>query len=81
MWFPLTAVHAGLHALMRAQGARPRTLRAGGRGLHAYDKPEAQTTNLVSDLKRLFKHKAIYPAIMINFMWNFAPGGAHDTLP
>jgi MFS family permease len=43
---------------------------------HAYKEPEARHGGLVGDLKRLFKHKAIYPAILINFMWNFAPGSA-----
>lgn len=43
---------------------------------HAYDEPHARPADLLSDLKRLLKHKAIYPAILINFMWNFAPGAA-----
>jgi hypothetical protein len=43
---------------------------------HAYDEPEARTGSLREDLKRLLSHKAIYPAILINFMWNFAPGAA-----
>jgi MFS family permease len=40
----------------------------------AYDRPEARRGDLLGDLKRLVRHKAIYPAILINFMWNFAPG-------
>jgi hypothetical protein len=43
---------------------------------HTYEEPEARRGGLVGDLKRLLKHKAIYPAILINFMWNFAPGSA-----
>jgi Na+/melibiose symporter-like transporter len=43
---------------------------------HAYDAPQARRDGLVSDLKRLFKHRAIYPAILVNFLWNFAPGSA-----
>jgi predicted MFS family arabinose efflux permease len=41
---------------------------------HTYDKPQARGTNLVGDLKRLVKHRAIYPAVLICFLWNFAPG-------
>jgi Na+/melibiose symporter-like transporter len=43
---------------------------------HAYDSPEARKTNFVQDLLRLVKHRAIYPAVLINFMWNFGPGMA-----
>ena len=41
-----------------------------------YEKPRARTGDLASDLKRLVKHKAIYPAVLICFLWNFAPGSA-----
>ncbi|HZU85298.1 MAG TPA: MFS transporter [Polyangiaceae bacterium] len=43
---------------------------------HAYEEPEARRGDLVGDLKRLLGHRAIYPAILVNFMWNFAPGAA-----
>ena len=43
---------------------------------HTYDKPEARGTNFVGEVKRLVKHTAIYPAVLINFLWNFAPGAA-----
>jgi hypothetical protein len=43
---------------------------------HAYDKPQAMATNFLGNVKRLVKHKAIYPAVLICFLWNFAPGGA-----
>jgi MFS transporter len=43
---------------------------------HAYDQPEARHGGLLTDLKRLLGHRAIYPAILINFLWNFAPGSA-----
>ena len=43
---------------------------------HAYDKPQAKGTNLAGDVKRLLKHRAIYPAILISFLWSFAPGAA-----
>ena len=41
---------------------------------HAYDQPQAKGTNFVGDVKRLLKHRAIYPAVLIMFLWSFAPG-------
>jgi hypothetical protein len=41
---------------------------------HTYDRPQASRAGLVNDLKRLVKHRAIYPVVLINFLWNFAPG-------
>ena len=41
---------------------------------HVYDKPQASRASLIKDLKRLMKHRAVYPAVLINFLWNFAPG-------
>jgi Na+/melibiose symporter-like transporter len=41
-----------------------------------YEKPQARHSSPGRDLKRLLAHKAIYPAILINFLWNFAPGAA-----
>jgi MFS family permease len=41
---------------------------------HAYEKPQAKGTTLAGDVKRLAKHRAIYPAILIMFLWSFAPG-------
>ena len=43
---------------------------------HAYDKPQARGTNLAGDVKRLLKHRAIYPAILISLLWSFAPGSS-----
>jgi Na+/melibiose symporter-like transporter len=43
---------------------------------HAYDKPQASTTDFVGNVKRLLKHRAVYPAVLICFLWNFAPGAA-----
>ena len=43
---------------------------------HAYDKPQARATSVIADIKRLGKHRAIYPAVLICFLWNFAPGSA-----
>ena len=40
-----------------------------------YDRPQASIApKLVADLKRLFRHRAIYPAVLIMFMFQFAPG-------
>jgi Na+/melibiose symporter-like transporter len=41
---------------------------------HAYEKPQAATTNFVGNVKRLVRHRAVYPAVLICFLWNFAPG-------
>ncbi len=41
---------------------------------HAYDKPQARGANLVGDLKRLVRHRAVYPAVLIMFMFQFSPG-------
>ncbi len=41
---------------------------------HAYDKPQAKGADLVGDIKRLIRHRAIYPAVLIMFMFQFAPG-------
>jgi predicted MFS family arabinose efflux permease len=41
---------------------------------HAYEKPQARGTDFVGDVKRLVRHRAIYPAILICFLWNFSPG-------
>ena len=43
---------------------------------HTYDKPQAKGTDFLGDVKRLVKHRAIYPAVLICFLWNFAPGSA-----
>ncbi len=41
---------------------------------HAYDKPQARGSDLVGDIKRLLRHRAVYPAVLIMFMFSFAPG-------
>ena len=43
---------------------------------HAYDQPLAQHAHFFQDIRRLLRHGAIYPAILINFLFNFAPGSA-----
>jgi MFS family permease len=41
---------------------------------HTYEAPQARGSDLVGDIKRLFRHKAIYPAVLLIFMFQFAPG-------
>lgn len=41
---------------------------------HAYDRPQAKGADLIGDLKRLLRHRAVYPAVLIMFMFQFAPG-------
>ena len=39
-----------------------------------YDKPQARGTDFFGDVKRLVKHRAVYPAVLIMFLFQFAPG-------
>ncbi|OHU98551.1 MFS transporter [Ralstonia solanacearum] len=41
-----------------------------------YEKPQARGTDFIGNVRRLVKHRAIYPAVLICFLWNFAPGSA-----
>jgi hypothetical protein len=41
---------------------------------HAYDQTLARGTTFLGDLKRLAKHRAIYPAVLVLFMFQFSPG-------
>jgi len=41
---------------------------------HAYDNPHAKGTSFFGDVRRLLKHRAIYPVVLINLLWNFSPG-------
>src|SRR5215469_4348847 len=41
---------------------------------HAYDRPQAQGVGILGDIKRLFRHRAIYPPILIMFLFQFSPG-------
>jgi predicted MFS family arabinose efflux permease len=43
---------------------------------HTYDQPQAMGANFVGNVRRLVKHRAIYPAVLICFLWNFAPGSS-----
>ena len=40
----------------------------------AYDDPHAKGSNFVGDVKRLVRHRAIYPVILITLLWFFTPG-------
>ncbi|HUN84839.1 MAG TPA: MFS transporter [Terracidiphilus sp.] len=39
-----------------------------------YENPHASRTSFLRDVKQLFKHRAIYPVILINMLWFFTPG-------
>ena len=41
---------------------------------HAYDKPQARGSDFRGDVRRLLRHRAIYPAVLITFLWWFNPG-------
>jgi len=41
---------------------------------NAYELPLARGADLLSDIRRLVRHRAIYPAILINFLFQFSPG-------
>jgi len=41
---------------------------------HTYENPRAQGGNFLGDVKRLLKHRAVYPVVLLNLLWNFAPG-------
>ncbi|WP_197386755.1 MFS transporter [Ralstonia pseudosolanacearum] len=41
-----------------------------------YEKPQARGADFIGNVRRLVKHRAMYPAVLICFLWNFAPGSA-----
>jgi Major Facilitator Superfamily len=41
---------------------------------HTYEDPRAKGTSFAGDIKRLVKHRAIYPVILMNLLWFFTPG-------
>ncbi|WP_306850132.1 MFS transporter [Cupriavidus necator] len=43
---------------------------------HIYEKPSARGADFLGNVRRLVGHKAVYPAVLICFLWNFAPGAA-----
>jgi MFS family permease len=65
--FLLVAVLSGLIALFGLW--KPRAVFN-----HAYDHPVARGTNLIGDLKRLLKHRAAYPAVLLVCLCQFSPG-------
>jgi hypothetical protein len=40
----------------------------------AYEQPVARGTDLIGDIKRLVRHRAVYPAVLILFLFQFSPG-------
>ena len=67
---------AVLAALIACQGLwKPRAVFN-----HTYDQPQALGSNFVGDLKRLVRHRAVYPAVLINFLWYFSPGSSTPML-
>lgn len=61
---------AGLAALIGLMGLwKPRSVFD-----HAYDQPQARGGNLRSDVVRLLRHRAIYPAVLVIFLFQFSPG-------
>ncbi len=65
--FVLMAAITALIALMGLW--KPRAVFEG-----AYDRPQARGLNLVGDLKRLVKHRAIYAPVLIVLLFQFSPG-------
>ena len=41
---------------------------------HVYDNPRARGTSFFGDVRRLLQHRAVYPVVLINLLWNFTPG-------
>lgn len=42
----------------------------------AYDQPQARGSDFIGDVKRLVKHRAIYPPVLIMLLWSFSPGSS-----
>jgi energy-converting hydrogenase Eha subunit C len=43
---------------------------------HTYDRPQALGASFIQDIRRLGRHKPIYPAVVIMFLYQFAPGAS-----
>lgn len=43
---------------------------------HVYEAPQARSADFTRNVRRLVRHRAVYPAVLICFLWNFAPGAA-----
>lgn len=41
---------------------------------HSYERPQARCTDFIGDIRRLVRHRAIYPAVLIMLMFQFSPG-------
>jgi hypothetical protein len=41
---------------------------------NVYDNPCAHGATFIADVRRLVRHRAIYPVILINLLWYFTPG-------
>lgn len=41
---------------------------------HTYDSPRAKGTDFFGDVRRLLKHRAIYPVVLINLLWSVIIG-------
>jgi Major Facilitator Superfamily len=66
IFMALAALTAGLGAMGLW---KPRAVFAG-----AYEAPQARGSTILGDLKRLVRHRAIYPAALLMFLFSFAPG-------
>ncbi|HSZ51513.1 MAG TPA: MFS transporter [Caulobacteraceae bacterium] len=66
IFLTLAALTAGIGAMGLW---KPRAVFAG-----AYEAPQARGSSILGDLKRLVKHRAIYPAALLMFLFSFAPG-------
>jgi predicted MFS family arabinose efflux permease len=61
---------AGMSLLIALQGLwKPRAVFN-----NTYNRPQARGADLLGDIKRLVKHRAIYPAVLILFLFQFSPG-------
>ena len=41
---------------------------------HTYDQPQARGSDFIGDIKRLARHRAVYPAVLLILLFQFAPG-------
>lgn len=41
---------------------------------HLYDRPQARGTSFIADIRRLVKHRAVYPPVLITLLFQFSPG-------
>jgi Na+/melibiose symporter-like transporter len=68
--YQIFLILAGLALAVAATGLwKPRAVFS-----HAYDQPQARGSTFVGDVKRLVKHRAVYPAVLCLFLFQFSPG-------